>query len=403
MAKTKSNQDNNFQINLSSQNHVIQESYQFDKSLEIINEIDDSQLKVMLLNDLALSYAQRGNNENSLTILEQSLSIAKSFEDVVIKVTNLTNIARYYYQINHKKKAVKILENTVKIIKVVEDKFLQGQLLLGLSFKYREIGEEESAQKLLTESQIIITEASQPLPEFPFSENNSEFQLGLGGVITSFLDTTAFMGINVDFYQQWSEDDLNIDANIYLDYDSSRSFNNYRPSGLILVDYRHHFNSKWHFFTDVLNSTNQNLFSSRNNNEDLVIITEVLLGAGLNLWRGNSPNKFFDLQLGIGSRYEYDFIEFEQKRNQIDPAIGIILAGRSLPIGEGKLNNMFIIVPTLNDFDNYIITSDTKLSIPLSEKWSFTNRLFLRYRNQVVLEDNPNLEFFFTTGLEYEF
>ena len=170
-----------------------------------------------------------------------------------------------------------------------------------------------------------------------------------------------------------------------------------------MVNSRHHFNAQWNFFTNFFNSTNQNLFSSKNDDEDLVILSEFFVGAGLNLWRGDSRGDFLDLQLGIGPRHEYDYIDSELKRNQIDPALALILTGRGFSIGKAKINHTFLIVPALNDFNNYIITSDTNLSIPLSKKWSFTNRLFARYRNELIFEENPKVEFFFSTGLEYEF
>ncbi len=211
------------------------------------------------------------------------------------------------------------------------------------------------------------------------------------------------MGIDLDFSKQWSEDDIFVDGNISFDFDSSRTVNNYRPSSLILTVYRHHFNAQWNFFTDSLTITNQDLFSSRNDDEDLTIISHIYVGAGKNLWRGDSRGEFLDLQLGIGPRYQYDFIELEQRRNRADPGLAIILLGRGFSIGGAKLNQLFYLTPALNDFNNYIIGSHTRFSIPLTKKWSFTNRLFLRYRNQLIFEGNPKLRFFFTTGLEYEF
>ncbi|MDJ0901797.1 MAG: DUF481 domain-containing protein [Xenococcus sp. MO_188.B8] len=135
----------------------------------------------------------------------------------------------------------------------------------------------------------------------------------------------------------------------------------------------------------------------------MTIISELFVGSGLNLWRGDSRGEFLDFQLGLGPSYKYDFIDFEQRHNQIDPALAIILSGRGFSIGKAKLNQSLVIVPPLNDFNNYVITFDTNLSIPLSEEWSLSNRLFLRYRNELVFEANPNWEFFFTTGFEYKF
>jgi hypothetical protein len=211
------------------------------------------------------------------------------------------------------------------------------------------------------------------------------------------------VGVDLDFSKQWSENDIFVEGNLSVSYDSSRTNNQYRPGALITSAYRHHFNAKWNFFTDFFTSTNQDLYSSKNDDEDLSITSAIFVGAGLNLWRGDSRGDFLDLQLGIGPRYEYEYIAFELRRNQIKPTLALILLGRGFSIGEAKLNHTFGFVPALNNFDNYIITSDTTLSIPLNQKWSFTNRLFLRYRNQLIFEENPKLEMFFSTGLEYEF
>ncbi len=391
------------QVTASSQNDDLTEKSRLDQSLEIINKMDDSQHKVILLNDLALSYSQLGNQEKANSILGQSLSIANSFEDLALKVTTINNIAKYYAQIDQKTKAIEILDNTFELVSNIPDKSLQGQLLLEISLKYGKIGEEESAQRLFTQSQEIMAKASQPSTDFPFAETSPTFKLGFSGNVNSLRDTTGFLGVNVDFAKQWSEDNIFFDGNIYVDYDSSRSVNNYRPGSLIISSYRHHFNSQWNFFTNFFNSTNQDLFASKNDDEDLAINATILFGGGLNLWRGDSPSSFLDLQLGVGPRYEYDYIDFEQRRNQISPIIAIILLGRSLPIGGAKLNHSFAIAPALNDFNDYIVFSDSKFSIPLSKKWSFTNRLFARYQNELIFEGNPKVEFFFTTGLEYEF
>ncbi len=403
IASPKSNQNHTIPLITSSAVQGLAEKSRLDQSLEMIDEIDDSQRKVILLNNLALNYAQLGDIDMAIAILERSLSIAKSFEDVVVKVTAITNIAKYYAQIGQKSQAIEILDSTVELASIVEDKSLQGQLLLEISLKYGEIGQEESAQTLLAQSQAIIAASRQPLPEFPFAETPTTFKLGFSGNVSSFRDTTAYLGIDLDFSKQWSEDDIFVDGNIAFDFDSSRTVNTYRPSSLILSVYRNHFNAQRNLFTTFSLVTNQDLFSSRNDDQDLTVISSVYVGAGLNLWRGDSRGEFVDLQLGIGPRYEYDFIDLELRRNRTDPVIAILLLARDFSIAGAKLNQTFVIVPALNDFNNYLIGSDTKLSIPLTEKWSLTNTLFLRYRNEKIFEANPKLRFFFTTGLEYEF
>ncbi len=238
IASPKFSQDKTIKLIASSQDLDLTEKSRLDQSLEIINQMDDSPRKVILLNNLALNYAQLGDRQKAKAILEQSLSIAKNFEDLALKVTTMTDIAKYYAQIGEKNQAIEILDNTVDLAKNVTDKSLQGQLLLEISLKYGEIGEEESAQTLFNQSQTIIAEASQPLPEFPFTETPSNLKLGFSGHIRSFRDTTGSFGINVDFAKQWSEDDIFVDGSVYLDYDNSRSVNNYRPESLITTVYR---------------------------------------------------------------------------------------------------------------------------------------------------------------------
>lgn len=371
--------------------------------LAIINQMEDSHLKVMLLNNLALSYLRAGKINEAKKILKQSLSIIENLEDITLKITGLTNIANNYYQIGNKKKALGILADVRNLVKYIDDEMQQSQWLLNLSFEYAKMKEKDKAESLFSQSQILMAEASQPSPEFPFKETSSNFKLGVTGNINSFRDTTGVLGLDIDYAKQWTTEDILVDGNIYFSYDSSRSVNNYRPGSLMLAVYRHHFDQDWNFFVDFFNSTNESLFSASTNDEDLTIITSLWLGAGLNLWRGDSNQEFLDFQVGVGPRYEYDYIDFEQRKNETSPTLGIIFLGRGFSLGKSKIDQTFAIVPALDDFDDYIMSSNTQLSFPLTDRWSFTNRLFLRYRSEQILENNPRLNVFFSTGIEYDF
>ncbi len=256
---------------------------------------------------------------------------------------------------------------------------------------------------MVTQSQTILQEISQPVAEFPFAETPIELSLGIAANVNSFRDTTAFLGVNIDFYKQWSGEDLSVNGSVAVNFDSSRDVNNYRPNSLIYTIYRHHFNEKWNFFSDIFIATNQDLFAAKNDDEDLTIIATGIVGAGLNLWRGEAPRQFLDLQLGLGPRYEYDFIAFEEQRNQIAPIFAVILLGRGFQLGGATVNETFAIVPSLSNIEDIIVSSDTRLSFPLNEQWSLTNRLFIRYRNQRIFPANPTIELFFTTGVDYKF
>ncbi|WP_198649069.1 DUF481 domain-containing protein [Cyanothece sp. BG0011] len=376
---------------------------QLNRRLEGIEAIEDSPLKVMLLNDLALSYAKINNIDQALALLSQSLSITKTFEDMVSKITTLGTIAINHHKIGKTQRGIKILDQTIEQINSIENQSLQGQLLLNIGFKYEEMGQKKRSQTLFAQSQTLIEKASQPLPEYPFLATETNLKLGLTGNFQSFRDTTAAVGINLNLYKQWTREDIAIDGSLFLNFDSSRAVNNYRPNSLIFSSYRRHFDDQWSFFANVFNSTNQDLFAAKNDDEDLTIISNLLIGAGLNLWRGNSPRDFLDFQVGIGPRYEYDFIDFEERQNNIHPTLGVLLLGRNFSVGKTKLNQTFAIIPALDDLNNYTITSDTNLSIPISDQWFLRNRVFMRYRNEVIYEDNPQLEFLFTTGVQYAF
>ncbi|MEL4896523.1 DUF481 domain-containing protein [Crocosphaera sp. Alani8] len=308
-----------------------------------------------------------------------------------------------YYKIGEIDQAPKLLENAIDLVNGIEDNLLPRQLLLNISLKYGEIGQEGKSQMLLAQSQETIIDASKTAVEFPFQQTGSSLNLGLNGNVGSFRDTTARVGVRTNFYQQWSEQDIYLDGNLSVSYDSDRSVNNYRPSSFIKSVYRRHFNHKWSFFTGFFNSTNQDLFAAKNDSEDLSIISNLLVGAGFNLWRGDSIRQFLDIQLGVGPRYEYEYINFEKLRDEIDPTVAILLFGRGFAIDDARINQTFAITPSVDDFNNYNVTSDTELSIPISDRWSLSNRIFFRYRNEVSLEENPNLEFLFTTGVNYRF
>ncbi len=387
--------------NVANKNNGLIKKSSLDKNLEMINKIDNLQLKVKLLNDLALSYHKIGEFEQAKTILAQSLAFIESFDEQELKITEIIKIADYYYKIEQTKQALNVLDKVIPLIHTLEDKLIQGQLLLNAAFQYQTIKQEKKAELFFSQSQTLTAEAAQPSPEFPFKESPSQLQLGVAGTVASFRDTTGFLGVDIDYAKQWTEEDILVDGNIYFGYDSSRAVNNYRPGGLIGAIYRRHFDEDWSFFINFFSSVNEDLYSARNDDEDLTIITGMWLGAGLNLWRGESNREFLDFQLGVGPRYEYDYVDFEERRNETSPTLGIIFSGRGFSLGKAKINQSISLLPALDDLDDLVLTSNTQLSYPITERWSFVSRLFLRHRSDKVLEENPAVNMFFTTGLEY--
>ncbi len=119
------NQNSIIQLIASSKERDLEAESRLDQSLEMIQKIEESQQKVVLLNDLAINYAQIGKIDKAIAILEQSVSIANSFEDLGLKVTTTTKIAKYFAQIGQTSPAMEILDNAVAMVNLVEDKSLQ--------------------------------------------------------------------------------------------------------------------------------------------------------------------------------------------------------------------------------------------------------------------------------------
>ena len=373
------------------------------KILDTINQMDDNYTKAKLLYYVAIRNIQLTEEQEAASILEKCLNIAEKLNNPENKVDLLVAIAQAYGNLNKYNQAQKILILATESANTVKDQLIKGQLLLEITLGYDLTGLEAPTEDLFSQSQTIIEETIKPPPAFPFSELPDTLKLGLAGNINSFRDTTAFVQVTANYYKQWSTNDISLDSILSVSLDTSRTVNNYRPSSLIEIIYRSHIDQKWSFFSDIFIVTNQELFASRNDDEDLTIIATGLVGAGLNLWRGDTPRQFLDVQFGIGPRYEYDFIQFEERENRISPVFGFVLLGRNFQLGRFSVDETFAIVPNINDFGRLTISSDTKVSFLIDNNWSFVNRLFIRSRNPEVFEENPAIEFFFTTGINYQF
>ena len=373
------------------------------KTLDIINHMEDDYTKAKLLYDIAIINIQLRDEQQANSLLIQCLNITQNLNNPKQKIDLLVAVAEAYGKLNEYDRAQEILILATESAYATDEQLIKGQLLLEIALGYELIGLEAPTDDLFTQSQTIIEETFKPSTDFPFSELPDTLKLGVAGNINSFRDTTAFLQVTANYYKQWPTSDISIDSTVSVSFDSSRTVNNYRPSSLIEIGYRSHINQKWNLFSDIFIVTNQDLFASRNDSEDLTIIATGLVGIGLNLWRGDKPRKFLDFQFGIGPRYEYDFIKFEERENRVSPVLGLVLLGRNFQLGKFAVDETFAIIPNIDNFGRSTISSDTKLSFLIDENWSFVNRLFIRNRNPQVFEENPAIDFFFTTGVNYQF
>ncbi len=371
-----------------------------ERSLQFLNELDDNANKVNILNNIALKYIQIDEYEKAIEILEQSFAIITKLRNKNTQVSLLLEVAKYYQLMDNHQEATNIIDQSFNIANTIQDPNLRATLVFEIAIQYDLIGETEKAENLFIQSQNLIAESRR---EFPFREKPRSVQIGVSGSLSSFRDTTAFAGFNLDLYKQWQRHDYWFDGNLFLDYDSSRSVNNLRPGGQIASLYRKHYNAEWSLFNFTFATVNNDLFAPKNDDEDITAIAETSIGGSYNIWRGRDNQEFWDFQMGLGFRYEYDYIDFELRTNQLEPTVQIGLVGKSISWGKSKVDQFFIVSTPFGDLNNYIVISQTRLSIPLTKRWSFTNRLFLRYRNERVLEDNPKVQFVFSTGFDYKF
>jgi tetratricopeptide (TPR) repeat protein len=205
---------------------------QLSDIFDLINQMDDTPQKVNLLTDLTKNVIKQGELDQAKDLLDQAVLITKGFDNKSVQVDLLTNIAPYYVQINQTEEAKNLLTLAVEITNSIEDPKKQSELLLEIAFAYQTIGLEDDSKQLISRSQDLITKASLPVASFPFKETPRELRFGLTGSVNSFRDTTAFLGIDTNYYKQWPKNDIYFNGMAAVSFDSSRRVNNYRPSGI---------------------------------------------------------------------------------------------------------------------------------------------------------------------------
>ena len=248
-----------------------------------------------------------------------------------------------------------------------------------------------------------MLEAPPPAETFPFREQPARMDLGLGAGGNSFTATKIRADFTADLYKQWPVQDVYLDGLFALDYDSSRTVVNGRPIGIATFVYRRHLNSDWNLFYDQLLAVNASGFATDDDDEDLSAVSTSFVGAGLNLWRGDHPGRFLDLQLGVGPRFEYEYIDFERKKNKLGGAIGMVLLGRDIPIGSSTLSILLGGGAYMDDWTDVSILFDSTLDVPLSRRWAWSNRFVLRFRSDTVVESNPQFNSIFSSGFTFKF
>ncbi|MFQ6538045.1 MULTISPECIES: DUF481 domain-containing protein [Aphanothece] len=374
-----------------------------EATLEAIRRVVDPAQRASLLLDAveACHPAQPCQEEATERLAEIAVAIRRVSERFR-KVELLLRLARLQGQLDRPLQAATTRAEAVALA-AVADGAERGALLLKVGLAAEDQDEPDQGETLLAEGVRTLDPSSPPSPAFPFRPLPAKVKLGFALSGTTFRDDTALGAINVDYYKQGQREDLELDLAAALSYDSSRSENTFRPNGLGVLVFRRHLDAKWNLFFAQLATVNNETFASRNDDNDLSVITASLVGVGMNLWRGEKPSSFAEVQLGAGLRYEYEELDSEKLVNQIAPNLSLILRARELKLGRVRLNQTLSIGSLMDEWSNAFIWSVTSIQLPLTERWSWTNTLLLRYRTKPVASDDPSLNASFATGLSYTF
>ncbi len=360
------------------------------QALEMANSIKDPQSQATILSDVALQYATIGQISKAIVILDQALETARNIEDIPTQVSVTGAIAVKYDTIGQGERATEILSETLVEIEAVKDAETQASLFTEIALKYSEIGRGEQARELLTRSQQAVEQAALPVPNFPFQPTPLSGRLTVGTRVFSGLTSENSLDINVNLEQQFAADSFDVDLSFRTDFDSDRSNNQRRNRYFASATYFHHFDSRWQYAvrTIFLSDEDENI------NADWGFYT----GPGINLMR-KSPQQSLDFYFGLGVEYEDSL----GKSNDFDfPVIPVGLTYRDIYFGILQFSQeLFYTFPISDSGDNRLI-SRTRLSIPITQSWSFSSVINYIYRG-VPPTDKPGSELNFTTGLTFSF
>ncbi len=360
------------------------------QALEMANSIKDPQRQATVLSDVALQYAAIGQISKATVILDQAKMTAQTIEDTPTQISVTGAIAVKYDPIGQRERAAEILSESLAAIEAMEDAETQASLFTEIALKYAEIGRSEQARELLARSQQAVAKAAVPVPSFPFQPTPLAGGLTVGTRVFSGLNSENSLDINVNLDQQLAVDSFDIDLSFRTDFDSDRTTAQRQNRYFGSATYLHHFDPRWKYVvrTLFLHDEDENIFA------DWGFYT----GPGINLMR-KSPQRTLDFYLGLGVKYE----DALGKSNDFDfPVIPVGLIYRDLYFGVLQFSQeLFYTFPTSDSGDNRLL-SRTRLSIPITKKWSLSSLINYIYRG-IPPTDKPGSELNFTTGLTFSF
>ena len=360
------------------------------QALKMANSIKDPQRQAIVLSDVALQYAAIGQISKATLILDQAKVTAQTIEDTPRQISVIGSIAVKYYSIGQKERAVEILSERLAKIEAMEDTETKASLFTEIALKYAEIGQSEQAKELLARSQQTAALAAVPLPNFPFQPTPLTGGLTVGTRVFSGLNSENSLDINVHLEQQFATDSFDIDLSFRTDFDSDRTTDQRRNRYFGSASYVYHLDPRWQYAVRTL--------FLHDEDENINADWGLYIGPGINLLR-KSPQRTLDFYLGLGVEYEDSL----GKSNDFDfPVIPVGLIYRDVYFGFLRFNQeLFYTIPVSDSGDDKLL-SRTRLSIPITKKWSLSSLINYIYRG-ISPTDKPTSELNFTTGLTFSF
>lgn len=339
------------------------------------------------------------------TLLEEARRAVAQVSDAGRRAALLLRLGRLLRQRGHPQQADSALDQALAAAR--QDPEAGAGLMLRLALALEQAGRPDEARALWRayDPDPVPAAVAQPSPPFPFRQRPLQGAVGLTAGGTVFTDSTALATLDLDLYKQWPRHDLQFELLLAADYDDSRDprAGAIRPQMQQLLVARRHLNAELNLFFDQITSLNTDTFAASNDDEDTSLLSTTLTGIGFNLWRGVDPGSFHELQLGLGARYRYDEIGFNRVRDEIDPVLGIVYRSRQIETWLGIWEQTLGLVAPPGDLADLSILSTTRLSVPLSTRWSWTNILELRYEERRPGPGFPQARFQFSSGINYSF
>ncbi len=264
-----------------------------EDSRNLIDKIDNPQIKTEMLINLALQYYELNQLGITREILNEALETSEDVKDNSAKTLLMIKIASIFIEIKDLETASAILAQALESSEKIKDNSAKATLLTDLASKYQQIGDYEQAEMILAEVDIIVAEIENPPPTFPFEPTPIEGQILLGTNLSFAKDTIANFNIGANFGKRWATDEINLYFKFLNSYDNSRDSGDENRILLdVITQYKHYLRERVYVFGNL--AYLQDDFTGNDSR------FSYFGGLGFNVWQGAKKNQTLNMQLGIG-------------------------------------------------------------------------------------------------------